>query len=377
MDAQLDEGQVLLQQAARDFLARECPMAFVRQMMDHPRGVTDAFWKQLAGLGWTGLVLPEAYGGAGLGWLDLAVLLEEMGAALAPGPFFSSVVLGATAVESAGTEEQRARWLPGLASGELRATLALQEPGGGAAGPVQMVAREEGRGLRLSGAKSFVPDGHAADLVVVAARRGSVHGPLVLAVVPGGAAGLTARAIDYSDATRKVAELHFADVAVNADAVLGHGVRAEHALGAVLDRARVALCAETAGLAQRVLDLSVAYAKSRQQFGKPIGSFQAIQHKCADMLLRTENLRSAAWYAAWALDQNEIDAHATACMAKAYASEAGSHVAGEGIQIHGGLGYTWEQDLHLYYKRAKANEVALGDASHHRERVARATLDGA
>jgi alkylation response protein AidB-like acyl-CoA dehydrogenase len=240
-----------------------------------------------------------------------------------------------------------------------------------------MVAREEGRGLRLSGVKAFVPDGHTADLVVVAARNGSAHAPLVLAVVPGDARGLAARPIDYTDATRKLAELRFEDVAVPADAVLGAGVGAERALGAVLDCARVALCAETAGLAQRVLDLSVAYAKTRQQFGRAIGSFQAIQHKCADMLLRTENLRSAAWYAAWTLDQNEIDAHAAACMAKAYAAEAGSQVASDGIQIHGGLGYTWEQDLHLYYKRAKANEVALGDATHHRELVARATLDPA
>jgi alkylation response protein AidB-like acyl-CoA dehydrogenase len=331
----------------------------------------------MAELGWTGLVLPEDVGGAGLGWLELAVLLEEMGAALAPGPFFSSVVLGATAIERAGTPEQRARWLPALAAGELRATLALEEPGGGAAGPVRMVGREEGRGLRLSGVKTFVPDGHTADLVVVAVRNGSEHAPLALAVVPGDAPGLSARAIDYTDATRKLAELRFEDVAVPADAVLGAGVDAERALGAVLDRARVALCAETAGLAQRVLDRSVAYAKTREQFGRPIGSFQAIQHKCADMLLRTENLRSAAWYAAWALDEDEPDAHAAACMAKAYAAEAGSQVAGDGIQIHGGLGYTWEQDLQLYYKRAKANEVALGDASHHRELVARATLDPA
>jgi alkylation response protein AidB-like acyl-CoA dehydrogenase len=376
MDAQLDEAQLLLQQTARDFLARECPMGFVREMLGHPHGTTETFWKQMAELGWTGLVLPESCGGAGLGWVELAVLLEEMGAALVPGPFFSSLVLGATAIELAGTPEQRERWLPGLASGGLRATLALQEPGGGAAGPVRLVARPDGHAVRLTGAKAFVPDGCGADLVVVAARRGHGDGPLVLAVVPGDAAGLRARAIDYSDATRKQAELRFEDVTVPDDAVLGAGEDAAPTLEAVLDRARVALCAETAGLGQRVLDLSVAYAKTRQQFGKPIGSFQAIQHKCADMLLRVENMRSAAWYAAWALDQHEPDAHASACMAKAYASEAGSQVAGEGIQIHGGLGYTFEQDLHLYYKRAKANEVALGDASHHRELVARATLDG-
>ena len=376
MDAQLDEHQRLLQETARDFLARECPMRFVREMMDHPAGTTESFWKQLGELGWTGLVVPESLGGAGLGWLDLAVLFEEMGAGLVPGPFFSSVVLGATTIDLAGTAGQRERWLPGLAAGDLRATLALQEPGSGTTGPIRLVAHPEGGSVRLTGAKCFVPDGYTADWIVVAARRGHEGGPLVLAAVPSDAPGLAARPVDYTDATRKLAELRFDDVSVPAEALLGDGEDAAPALEAVLDRVRVALCAEMAGIGQRVLDLSVAYAKTREQFGKPIGSFQAIQHKCADMLLRVENMRSAAWHAAWSLDEGEPDAHTAACMAQAYASEACSHVAGEGIQIHGGLGYTWEQDLHLYYKRAKANEVALGDASQHRELVARAVIDG-
>jgi len=377
VDARLSEEQELLREWARDFLARECPMGLVRGFLDDPRGFDDAWWRKLAGLGWTGLVLPEAHGGAGLGWLDLAVVLEEMGAALAPGPFFSSVVLGATAIARAGTAEQHARFLPGLASGERRATLALAEPGGGATGPVRLVAEPDGDGVRLTGAKAFVPDGHTADWIVVAARRGAPDGPLVLAVVPGDAPGLAARPVAFTDATRKLAELSFAGVAVPNDALLGTARDATPALEATLDAARVALGAEMAGLGQRVLDLSVAHAKTREQFGRPIGSFQAIQHKCADMLLRVENMRSAAWYAAWALAEGEPDAHAAACMAQAYAAEACARVAGDGIQIHGGLGYTWEQDLHLYYKRAKADEVALGGAVEHRELVARAVVDGA
>jgi alkylation response protein AidB-like acyl-CoA dehydrogenase len=377
VDASPSEEQELLRQSARDFLARECPMSFVREMLDHPVGTTPAFWKQLAELGWTGLVVPEAYGGAGLGRLDLAMVLEATGAALAPGPFFSSVVLGAGTIARAGSDAQRRRWLPDLAAGEARATLALAEPGGGAAGPVRMVARPDGDGVRLRGAKVFVPDGHAAERIVVAARRDTEDGPLVLAVVPGDARGLEARAMAWTDATRKVAALRLDDVAVPGDALLGEGDDAAPALDALLDEARAALCAEMAGLGQRVLDRSVAYARTREQFGRPIGSFQAIQHKCADMLLRVENMRSAAWYAAWALDEGEPDARAAAAMAQAYACEACPAVAGEGIQIHGGLGYTWEQDLHLYYKRAKADEVALGDASRHRDLVAAHLLDGA
>ena len=375
MDARLSEEQQLLQESVRGFLARECPMSFVREQMEEPRGFTDAFWKQLAGLGWTGLVVPEAQGGAGLGWLDLAVVLEEMGGALVPGPFFSSVALGAPAIARAGTPEQRARWLPGLAAGDVRATLAIQEPGGGATGPVRLVARAHADGIRLSGRKTFVPDGHTADWIVVAARRGREDGPLALAVVASDAPGVAVRRVDYTDATRKLAELSLDDVTVPGDALLGGDGDSSAALEDVLDSARIALCAEMVGVGQRVLDRSVAYAKTRQQFGRPIGSFQAIQHKCADMLLRVENMRSAVWYAAWAVDEGEPDAPTAASMAMAYASDACPQVAGDGIQIHGGLGYTWEQDLHLYYKRAKADEVALGGASLGRELVALRTLD--
>lgn len=376
MDARLDEAQERLRDSARGFLSRECPMRFVRDMMDDPVGTNEAVWMQLAGLGWTGLVVPERYGGAGLGWLDLAVLFEETGAALLPGPLFSTVALGGNAIACAGSAEQCERWLEPLAAGTLRATLALQEPGGGATGPVRLTARRADGGFLLSGAKAFVSDAQGADLVVVAARRERADGPLLLAAVPAAASGLRIRPVAYTDATRKLAELTLDDVFVPEEAILGGERDATAALEAALDRARVALGAEMCGLASRVLELSVAHARTREQFGKPIGSFQAIQHKCADMLLRVENMRSAVWYAAWALDEDEQDAHLAACMVQAYASEACSDVAGEGIQIHGGQGYTWEQDLHLYYKRAKADEVALGDGALHREHVARVAVDG-
>ncbi len=351
-------------------------MAYVREMMEHPAGTTEAFWGKLVELGWTGLVLPEAVGGAGLGWLDLAVVLEEAGAALLPGPYFSSLVLGAGSIAAAGDAAQRERLLPPLARGERRATLALAEPGGGALGPISLCARPADGGIRLTGQKVFVPDGAHADEIVVAARRDHADGPLLLARIPSDRSGLRARPVAFTDETRKLAELELHEVFVPEEDVLGGETDAEATLSRALDRARVALVAEMTGLAARVLDLSVAFARTREQFGQPIGSFQAIQHKCADMLLRVENLRSATWAAAWALDEDEASAHEAACMAQAYASSACSAVAAEGIQIHGGLGYTWEQDLHLYYKRAKAVEAALGDGSEHRERVAALVLDG-
>ncbi len=372
MDVQLSEEQRLLQASVREFLERECPMSFVREMMDDARGFTDGFWKQMGELGWTGLVLPERHGGAGLGPLDLAVVLEEMGQVLLPGPYFSTVALGGEAIARTGSEAQCERWVPGIAGGQLRATLALREPGGSwAPEAVRCLAERDGGDWRLSGHKTFVTDGHTADLVVVAAREERADGPLGLFVVASDADGLVARPVEYTDATRKVADVRLEGVRVADEARLSAGEPADASLAALLDRARVALVAEMCGGAQRVLDLSVAYAKQREQFGKPIGSFQAIQHRCADMLLQVENLRSAAWYASWCLGEDEPEAHAAASKAKAYASEAYPAVAGAGIQIHGGLGYTWEQDLHLYYKRAKADERALGDTAFCRELVAR------
>lgn len=373
MDVQLSEEQGLLQRSARDFLAAECGMAIVRECMDDPRPgppaphAARALWKQMAELGWTGLVIPEAHGGAGLDAVDLAVLLEEMGRVLLPGPYLSTLV-GASAITLGGSEEQRARLLPRVARGDLRLSLAwLEEGGSWAPEACTTRARRDGDATILSGTKLFVPDADLVDQLVVLAR--SEAGP-ALFLVERDAPGVAVRRIDFVDPTRPVCEVVLDDVAVGVEAIPGGAGGAEPLLEDVLDFARVALSAEMCGGAQQVLDLSVAYAKTREQFGKPIGSFQAIAHKCTDMFVKVESARSAVYYAAWALAAKDPSAHLASCMAKSYCAEAYSKVAAEGIQIHGGLGFTWEQDPQLYFKRAKADELAFGDVAYTRELAA-------
>ncbi len=375
MDVHFSEEQELLRASARELLARECPMALVREMLDDPRGVPESLWKRTAELGWQGLPIPGALGGGGCGLLDLVVLLEETGRVLMPGPFFSSVVLGAGAVQLAGSAEQAARWLPGLAAGASRGTLALLETDErwDAAG-VQLRAERADGGLRLTGEKRFVPDAQSADWIAVAARE-ATSDALLLAVIDARAEGVRIEPTRLIDATRKSARVQLDGVLVPEADLLSSGTPTDAALARLLDRARVALCAEMIGGAQQVLDLCVAYARTREQFGRPIGSFQAIQHRCADMLVALEGMRSITWRAAWALAEDVPDAPAAAAMAKAFCSDAYARIAGDGIQIHGGLGFTWEQDLHLYFRRAKASELWLGDACWNREQVARALLD--
>jgi alkylation response protein AidB-like acyl-CoA dehydrogenase len=378
MDFGFSQEQELLRQTARSFLEKECPTGFVRRMMDDPAGTTDEFWGKLAELGWLGLIYPEAHGGVGLGLVDLTVILEEMGRAVMPGPFFSTVLLGGLAVLDAGSEAQKAAWLPRIAAGEARATLALLEESArwDAAGVAVTAKPGKGGGFVLSGTKLFVPDGHATDLLVVAARTARPtkedpsHG-VSLFLVPADRKGLTRTLLPTMDQTRKLAEVALARVEVGPDALLGPLHQAWPVVTRVLDQAAVALCAEMCGGAQKVLDLSTDYAKGRVAFGRPIGAYQAVKHKCADMLVAVENAKSITYYAAWAADQRAPDAPLAASMAKAFVSDAYRRVAGDGIQVHGGIGFTWEHDLHLYFKRAKGSEVAFGDATLHRERVAR------
>ncbi len=371
MNVSFSQEQELLRSSAREVLARECPMSVVRERLDGPADRPDALWKTLAGLGWPGLSLPTQHGGAGLGPIELAVLLEEMGRVLLPGPFLSSVV-GSSTIALGGSEAQRARWLPALARGELRATLAPLEDAGADAEGIHL--RADAGGFVCSGTKLFVPDALGADLLVVPVPEG-LEGALTLLVVAARSPGVAIRPIAFTDATRRLAELSLREVCVPADAVLGEPRRGAPVLAAILDRAKLALCAELCGGAARVLELCVDYAKTREQFGRPIGSFQAIQHRLADLYVLVESARSATYFAAWALAAGDPGAHAAACMAKAFCSDACVRVAGEGIQIHGGLGFTWEQDLHLYYKRAKASALAFGDAATNREEVARCLLD--
>jgi alkylation response protein AidB-like acyl-CoA dehydrogenase len=378
MDFGFSQEQELLRQTARSFLEKECPSGFVRRMMDDPAGTTDEFWGKLAELGWLGLIYPEAHGGVGLGLVDLTVVLEEMGRAVMPGPFFSTVLLGGLAVLDAGSEAQKAAWLPRIAAGQARASLALLEESArwDAAGVAVTAKPGKAGGFVLSGTKLFVPDGHAADLLVVAARTARPtkedpsHG-VSLFLVPADRKGITRILLPTMDQTRKLAEVALARVEVGPDALLGPLHQAWPVVTRVLDQATVALCAEMCGGAQKVLDLSTDYAKVRVAFGRPIGAYQAVKHKCADMLVAVENAKSITYYAAWAADQKAPDAPLAASMAKAFVSDAYRKVAGDGIQVHGGIGFTWEHDLHLYFKRAKGSEVAFGDATLHRERVAR------
>ena len=374
MNFGFNEEQELLRSTARKFFGNECASETVRKLMEGPEGMTPDLWKKLAEQGWLGLIVPEEFGGMALGIVDLAVLMEEMGRAVVPGPFFSTVLLGGLAILDAGTDAQKKAWLPKLASGEARATLAWMEPSAalGARG-ITLGATARGGGYTLNGTKLFVQDAHTADVIVVAARTAvgaSSEEGISLFLVPKGAPGMTVTLLPTMDQTRKLCEVSLKDVAVGPEALMGQAGSGWAPLSRVIDRATVGLCAEMCGGAQKVLDMTVEYAKIRQAFGRPIGSYQGVKHKAADMLVDVENSKSITYYAAWAMDEGVAEGPLAVSMAKAYVSDAYRRVAGAGIQLHGGIGFTWEHDLHLYFKRAKGSEFTFGDATWHRERVA-------
>ena len=373
MNFGFSEEQELLRSTARKFFDNECSSTVVRTLMDTPEGMTPELWAKLGEQGWLGLIYPEAYDGMGLGLVDLVVLMEEMGRTVVPGPYFSTVLLGGLAILEAGSEAQKKEWLPRVATGGKRVTLAWTEPSA-MIGPegVTLPAAEKSGTFTLSGTKLFVPDAHTADAIVVAARTrmGKSEDGVSLFLLPAGAMGLEVKLLPTMDQTRKLCEVTFKDVVVGADTLLGAVGAGWKPLGRVLDRATVALCAEMCGGAQKVLDMTVEYAKIRQAFGRPIGSYQGVKHKAADMLVDVENSKSITYYAAWALDEGVAEGPLAASMAKAYVSDAYRRVAAAGIQLHGGIGFTWEHDLHLYFKRAKGSEFTFGDATYHRERVA-------
>jgi alkylation response protein AidB-like acyl-CoA dehydrogenase len=374
MDFGFSQEQEMLRATARKFLENECTSAFVRARMEEPAGVTAEFWAKLAEQGWLGLVYPEEFGGSGLGFVDLTVLMEEMGRVVMPGPFLSTVLLGGLAILEAGAAAQKKEWLTRIAQGEAKATLAWTEPSARwDAGGVTTTARPAGKGFTLNGTKLFVPDAHLADVLVVVARTdeaASAEDGISLFVVPKGTKGLEVALLPTMDQTRKLCEVTLTDVTVPPDALLGSRDSGWAPLSRVIERATVALCAEMCGGAQRVLDMTTDYAKIRIAFGKPIGAYQGVKHRAADMLVEIENAKSLTYYAAWAVDENVPEAPLAASMAKAYVSDAYRRTAGAGIQLHGGIGFTWEHDLHLYFKRAKSSEFTFGDASYHRERVA-------
>ena len=368
MDFAFSPDQQLLKNSARAFLDEHMTPAAVRLLWDDPRGESEATWKEMAQLGWLGLSLPEAYGGSALGMVESAILLEEMGRAACPGPYFPTV-LAARAIEEAGSDAQKKRWLSPIATGDARATIAFLDADlDWRPDAIQTRAETTAGGWALSGQKQFVPWAHVASVLLVPAKTPD---GLTLFLVDPGAAGLTLEPAQMMDPATRLASVTLEGTPVTGAAVLGKPGQAGPLLKALLSRGAVGAAAEMLGAARRCLDMAVGYAKVREQFGQPIGSFQAIRHKCAEMLLEVENSHAAVYYAAWALDAKAEDHDLAASVAKAYVGDAARRVCGEAIQVHGGIGFTWEYDLHLYVKRAKALEAMYGDADYHRELIVR------
>ena len=368
MNFAFSEEQEELRRIVRQFLESKSPETEVRRLMETTEGYDPAVWKQMANeLGLQSLAIPEEYGGQGFTYVELVVVLEEMGRALLCAPYFSTVVLAANAILNSGDEAAKKELLPGIASGETIATLAFTEPNGKWDASGIEATRHQGRRRagRIDGTKMFVLDGHTADLIVVAAPHRRRHLALHRRRRRRGPHPHAAR---HDGPDPQAGQARVLGRAGHADRHRGR--RRGRSLGRVLDLAAVALAAEQVGGAQKVLDMSVEYAKVRVQFGRPIGSFQAIKHKCADMLLEVESAKSAAYYAAWCAAEVNDELPVVACLAKAYCSEAYFHAAAENIQIHGGIGFTWEHPAHLYFKRAKSSELLFGDPTYHRELLA-------
>ncbi len=354
----LSESQEFLKDSARKFFAGECPSAEVRRLMETDTAYDASLWSKLTDQGYTGIIFPEAYGGVGLGKVELMLLMEEAGRALLPGPFFSTVVLAGAVLDTVCSPAHKHKYLAPICRGEARATVAILESNASwNTRDIQLAAGNR----KLTGEKVFVTDAAIADFIIVVARNG-------VFVVDSQANGLKISPMSAVDLTRKLYVVEFSNTPAEE-------IGATADLARAFDIATAALAAELVGGMQRTLDITVEYAKTRKQFGKPIGMFQAVQHQCADMYLETESSRSAVYYAGWALEENSPDAATAVSIAKMYASDAGRTVGNRGIQIHGGMGFTWENDIHLYYRRAKGSETAFGDATFHRERIASVVID--
>jgi len=372
MSMTFTEEQDEFRKSVRRFLEQKSSSADVRRLMETDEGYDPAVWQQMAEqLGLQGLALPEEYGGSGFGFIEQIAVLEEMGRALLCAPYFSSVVLAGTALVQSGDDAAKRDLLTGIADGSTIATLAwVENPTEWGMGSLSTTARRSGDGYTIDGTKTLALDGHTASVILVVAQADG--GPSLFAV-DASASGLTRRKLETLDMTRKVAALEFAGT--HARLIADEGAAAS-ILERTLRLAAVALAAEQVGAAQKCLEMSVEYAKLRMQFGRPIGSFQAIKHKCADMLLEVESARSAAYYAAWAAADGSDALPLLASLAKACCSDAFANAATENIQIHGGIGFTWEHDAHLYYRRAKSTEQFLGSPSEHRDLLAQRLLAG-
>ena len=374
MDLGLSEIQQMLKNSAREFLAEECPLTLVRELEEEERGFSAELWRQTAGLGWPGVAFPEQYGGTGGDFMDLAALLEEMGRALLPGPFFATVVLGGLTVLDAGADSQKQAILPGLCSGDLLLTLALTEasatyePWG-----IETTAVREGDNFRINGRKLFVPDAHTADMLLVAARtaqsadRSDPAVGITLLLVPADSAGVTVNQLSTISADRQC-EVALDNVTVSGESALGAVDGGWPIIQRALERAVAGKVVEMVGGMEAVLEMTVEYAKQRTQFGRPVGTFQAVQHHCANMATDVEGSRHIAYQAAWKVASGEPAERETA-MAKAWVSAAYQRVCNLAHQCHGAIGFTREHNLQLYTRRAKAQELSYGDVNFHKERA--------
>ncbi len=364
MDFAFNEDQEELRRYVRQWLDEKSSSDTVRKLMETPEGSSAELWAETAEMGWQAMAIPEAYGGAGFGFLELAVILEEQGRSLFTGPFLSSAVLAAQLLLLGGSETQKQKLLPGIASGGVTATVAASDQNGHlSVDGTGTTAVRDGDAWLLTGTKRFVLDGHTADVLLVTADTGE---GVWFFIVDGSA--VRSELLPTMDETRKQADVVLDGVRVDDGDRLE--VDARTVLPALDRYASAAIAIESVGAANRCLSMSVEYAKDRKQFNRPIGSFQSIKHKCADMLVELEAAKSAAYYAAWAVGEDSDDAEEAASIAKAYCTDAFYHCAAENIQIHGGIGFTWEHDAHLYFKRAKSSQLMFGSPQHHRARLA-------
>jgi alkylation response protein AidB-like acyl-CoA dehydrogenase len=369
MDLGLNEAQQMLKNSAREFLDAECPTTYVREMELDERGYTTEMWQKVAEQGWLGLIFPEEYGGFGLNFVDLSILLEEIGRVMLPGPLFSTVVMGGMTILDAGSEDQKQELLPQIGEGQLIVTLALTEPSARwDAQGVETRATQSGDNWTINGTKLFVPNAHVSDTYVVAARTGDGEKDISLFLVPRNTGGVN-QTLLKTIASDRQSEVVLDNVGVPSSALLGEVNKGWDTIEKVLAWGAIGKCAEMVGGAQEVLDMTVEYAKQRTQFGRPIGSFQAIQHHCANMATDVEGSRYITYQAAWYLSEG-MPAENEVAMAKAWVSEAYLRICALGHQCHGAIGFTKEHNMQLYSRRAKAAELAFGDSDYHLEAVA-------
>lgn len=376
MDFAFNDEQREIQASARRLMEETAPLDRVIELSQTDSGWSREDYARIAELGWTGLHVPEEHGGVGLSYVEMIVVLEQMGAVLYPSPYFASVCLAANALiegaVAAPLSDENAALLAAIAAGEKTATFAYTEPGGRYRPvDVRLAARADGGDYVLNGEKAYVVDGHTADVIVVVARTGEGDGEIALLAVPGDATGLTRAQAHAVDETRKLASLRFEDVRVPAAAVIGEYGNAWPTLNATMQLGAVALAAESLGAAQHCFDTALAYTKDRYQFGRPIASFQAVKHICADLLMAVEQSRSAVYYAGWAAARSRDELPVVGPLAKAQVHDAFWEIARANIQLHGGIGFTYEHQAHYYYRRATASRALLGDGDYNREMLLR------